>query len=101
MAYGVQNEICESKTVKNPKLNPSETHVEENNINKLTPVIISGLKIEKLLIRRVPNLLNLFASYKPNTVIIPINKHMGTTITDNNNEFNKPFKKVLSFHKFK
>jgi hypothetical protein len=45
MAYGVQKEMWARTTVKNPKLNPIATHVDENNRAKLIPVIASGLTI--------------------------------------------------------
>jgi hypothetical protein len=40
--------MCANITVNMPKSNPAATHVEENNRNKLTPVIASGLTIVKL-----------------------------------------------------
>jgi hypothetical protein len=41
----VQNEMWAKITVKNPKLNPNATQVEENNKAKLIPVIASGFTI--------------------------------------------------------
>jgi hypothetical protein len=41
----VQKEMCAKITVKNPKLNPSATQVDENNKAKLIPVMASGFTI--------------------------------------------------------
>ncbi|GHU32270.1 hypothetical protein FACS1894166_05250 [Bacilli bacterium] len=88
MAYGVQNEMWASTTVKKPRLKPTATQVDENNNAKLIPVMASGFTIVNLVAKSTVFFWNGFAFHMPKQVTIAMIKAIGTTTTDNNKVFN-------------
>jgi hypothetical protein len=74
------------------------TQVAENNKNRLTPVIASGLTIVKFEANRTDLVLNGLLLQIPKQVSVAIMMVIGVTITPMINELNKAFKKSSSLN---